>query len=59
MKCRHPDCKQKTRVYCASCKVNYAFVPIGIASATSTKRHKKETHDYEINNDGNFIMISF
>ena len=28
-----------------------------IASATSTKRHKKETHEYEINNDGNFIMI--
>ena len=33
------------------------LVSIGIASATSTKRHKKETHDYEINIDGNFIMI--
>ena len=58
MKCRDPDCKQKKQESTVLLvRFTYAFVWIGIASATSTKRHKKETHDYEINNDGNFIMI--
>ena len=39
MKCRHPDCKQKQESTVLLVRFTYAFVSIGITSATSTKKH--------------------